>query len=71
VSGDFSLIAKGYLIENGAVHRPVNQITIAGNFYEMLNGLSAVGSEYAAGGSLNGFIQTPSLLISELFVSGT
>ena len=36
VSGDFSLSAKGYVIENGALGRPVDQITVAGNFYELL-----------------------------------
>lgn len=71
VSGDFSLIAKGYLVEEGVIQRAVNQITIGGNFYEMLNQLSILGSEYATGGSLNGFVQAPSLLIRELFVSGT
>lgn len=71
VSSDFSLIAKGYLIEKGAVQRAINQITIGGNYYEMLNQLSVIGCEYATGGSLGGFIQAPSLLIDKLFVSGT
>jgi PmbA protein len=71
VSGDFSLIAKGYLVENGAIQRAVNQITIGGNYYEMLNNVSVVGSEYATGGSSGGFIQAPSLLVNQLFVSGT
>lgn len=70
VSGDFSLIAKGYLVEDGAIQRAVNQITIGGNYYDMLNQLSIIGSEYASGGSVRGFIQAPSLLINQLFVSG-
>lgn len=70
VSGDFSLIAKGYLIEEGSIQRAVNQITIGGNFYEMLNELRLIGREYDTGGSLHGFIQAPALLINKLFVSG-
>ncbi len=33
VSGDYSLSAHGYEIENGKIKRPINQITIAGNFF--------------------------------------
>jgi PmbA protein len=32
ISGDFSLLCEGYLIENGKKGRPVEQITVAGNF---------------------------------------
>jgi PmbA protein len=71
VSGDFSLIAKGYLVEGGAIQRAVNQITIGGNYYDMLNQLALLGSEQATGGSLGGCIQAPSLLVQQLFVSGT
>ncbi|UTW69813.1 hypothetical protein KHA80_02255 [Anaerobacillus sp. HL2] len=38
ISGDFSLSANGFLIKNGKIERPVNQITIAVNFYTLLKG---------------------------------
>ena len=36
ISGDFSLSAEGFLIENGEITKPVEQITVAGNFYDIL-----------------------------------
>lgn len=35
ISGDFSLAAQGFLIENGEITRPVKNITIAHNFFEL------------------------------------
>lgn len=45
VSGDFSLLAKGYTIENGKKGRAVEQITVAGNFYKMLQNIRCLGSD--------------------------
>ena len=45
ISGDFSLIAKGFLIVNGKIDRPVEQITVAGNFYQLLKDIRAVGND--------------------------
>lgn len=71
VSGDFSLSAHGYLIENGKLVRPINQITAAGNFYEMLKNIEEVGADlkfaFPGGG---GYIGSPSLKIKELSVAG-
>ena len=36
VSGDFSLAALGFLIQDGKISRPVEQITMAGNYFDML-----------------------------------
>ncbi|MCQ2021852.1 hypothetical protein LJE35_10940, partial [Clostridium butyricum] len=36
VTGDFSLAAKGFMIENGKKTFPVEQITVAGNFFTLL-----------------------------------
>ncbi|WP_432404946.1 TldD/PmbA family protein [Wukongibacter sp. M2B1] len=71
VSGDFSLAAHGYLIENGKISTAVNQITVAGNFYEMMKNIIEVGEDLKftfPGG--NGYIGSPSLKISELSISG-
>ena len=67
ISGDFSLGARGYIIENGQIGRPVSQITVAGNFFELLNNISAVADDLEFGFSP---IASPSLLISSLSVAG-
>lgn len=71
VSGDFSLSAHGYLIENGKLTKPINQITAAGNFYDMLKSVEEVGADlkfaFPGGG---GYIGSPSLKIKELSISG-
>lgn len=70
ITGDFSLAAKGFRIEGGRVTTPVNQITVAGNFYELLKNVEAVGSDLefrAPGVSCFG---SPSLLVKTLAVAG-
>lgn len=44
-SGDFSLLSKGYLLKDGKRVQPVEQITIAGNFYDVLKDIRAIGSD--------------------------
>lgn len=70
VSGDFSLSAYGYLVEQGKIVRPVNQITIAGNFITMLKDVEAVGNDLRFGLPIAGVFGAPSLLIKSLAVSG-
>ena len=70
ITGDFSLAAKGFRVRDGKVCEAVNQITVAGNFYELLMGVEAVGGDlefHAPGGSCFG---SPSLLIDRLSVAG-
>lgn len=66
VSGDFSVAASGFHIENGKITSPIKQITIAGNFYEVLNKIERIGSDlqFRQGG-----IGSPSLLVKELYVT--
>ena len=70
VSGDFSLGAKGYLIENGRIVRPVNQITLAGNYLDMLKKVEAVGGDLEFGTPGSSRFGSPSMLIQELSVAG-
>lgn len=67
VSGDFSLSAQGYLIENGKIAKPVNLITIAGNFFEVLKDIEEVGSDFRF--SMNG-VGSPSIRIKKLAIAG-
>ncbi|WP_412027647.1 TldD/PmbA family protein [Deinococcus yunweiensis] len=45
VTGDFSLQAEGFWIEDGVVTHPLEVYTVAGNILELLSGIEAVGSE--------------------------
>jgi len=71
VSGDFSLAAEGYLVENGKITKPVEQITIAGNFYKLLEDVEEVLSDFELSlPSGMGSYGSPSIIIKELNVSG-
>ena len=70
VSGDFSLIAKGRLVENGKIVRSVDQITVAGNFLKLMKSIKAVGSDLRWGLPMGSVFGSPSLLIEKLMISG-
>ncbi len=70
VSGDFSLIAKGLLVDNGTILRSVDQITAAGNFLAMMKDIIGVGSDIKFGFPGFGRVGSPSLLIEKLVISG-
>lgn len=65
-SGDFSLSCKGFLIQDGKQHTPVEQITIAGNYYQMLQDIEAIGNDLR----FDGTIGSPCVVISALSVAG-
>ena len=67
VSGDFSLLSKGYIVENGKKGSAVEQITVAGNFYTMLKNIRAVGSDLEFVGSSVG---SPSIDVGEMNIAG-
>jgi len=69
-SGDFSLISSGYRVKDGKKCGAVNQITIAGNFFEMLKCVKAIGSDEYWMIATNGNVRTPSLYVGSLAVSG-
>ena len=71
VSGDFSLLGEGFLIENGKLTRPVEQITIADNFYGMLKKVEKIGDTLlfqAPSGA--GSTGAPDLYVSDISISG-
>lgn len=70
VSGDFSLGAKGYRIEGGKIGAPVEQITVAGNFFKVLNEIIEVGSDLHFGRPGSVMVASPSLWIKSLSVAG-
>lgn len=66
VSGDFSLGAKGYVIRGGKVAEAVNQITVAGNFFQLLKDVEDVADDLEMMQSFG----APSTLIKSLKVAG-
>ncbi len=74
LSGDFSLLANGLLVENGEIKRAVDQITIAGNFFEVLKNIEGIANDlyfdYDAYGQSDMSIGSPSFIIGEIAVSG-
>ena len=70
ISGDFSLLCEGYLIENGKKGRPVEQITVAGNFYDVIKSIRSVGNDVINLPAGEGEFFTPSVLIGSLAISG-
>ena len=67
ISGDFSLLCEGYLVENGQKSRPIDQVTVAGNFYRLLQDAVAVGDDLKFP---SGALGSPSVLVGALTVAG-
>lgn len=66
VTGDYSRGAVGFLIENGKLTRPVQEITIAGNLKEMFANIAHVGNDLTWLGST----AVPSIAIAGMTVAG-
>lgn len=66
ISGDFSVGATGFWIEQGKKAYPVREITIAGNILDLMKNVVVVGSDIR----FSGRIGSPSLLIRELSIGG-
>ena len=67
ITGDFSLAAKGFRVSGGSVGAPVRNFTVAGNFFDLITHIEAVGNdrrEYRSG-----TLSSPSLLVTGLSVS--
>lgn len=66
ISGDFSIGAKGQLIENGEITRPVCGVTIASNLMDFVKNIVAVGSDLHFFGS----IAAPTLVVENVVIAG-
>ena len=67
VSGDFSLQAAGFEINDGKLGRPIDMIVVSGNFFELLNNIEMIANNLIFG--LSG-VGTGAVKISELTVAG-
>lgn len=70
VSGDFSLSCYGYLIDDGKISKPVNQITVSGNFFDMIKDIEMVGNDMKFGLPSGAYFGAPSLKIRSLSIAG-
>ncbi len=66
VTGDYSRGASGFLIENGEIVRPVQEITLAGKLQDMFTSIRHVGSDLTWFGST----AVPSITIDGMTVAG-
>jgi PmbA protein len=66
ISGDFSVGAAGFLVENGLVTVPVKGVAIAGNILELFRSVERVGNDLRFFGAAG----APSLRVAALDVSG-
>ncbi len=66
LTGDYSRGAAGLWVEHGEIIRPVEEVTIAGNFGNMLNDIDAIGSDLL----WMGRIASPSLRIANMTLAG-
>lgn len=70
VSGDFSLSSKGFLVEDGKIVRPIEQITVAGNYYEVMKNVEETAADVKTSFPSNFICYSPSILIKELSIAG-
>jgi PmbA protein len=65
-TGDFSRGAEGLWIKDGKIGNPVDGITIAGNFLDILKGIEAVASDLHFFGRFG----APTFVVSEMTIAG-
>ena len=66
VTGDYSQGASGFLVKNGEISHPVEEVTIAGNLRDIFMNVVAAGEDIDTRGN----IHTGSVLISTMMVAG-
>ena len=66
ISGDFSIGAKGLMIENGVITKPVSGVTIASNLMDIIKSIAAVGSDLKFFGS----VAAPTLVVENVVIAG-
>jgi PmbA protein len=67
ITGEYSRGATGMWIENGELAFPVQELTVAGNLLDMLEGIDAIGDDLVFRSS----VSAPTLRFAELTVSGS
>ena len=70
ISGDFSLQCYGYLIESGKLGKPVSQITVSGNYFELLKDIEAVANDFEFSLIASDYTGSGSVKVKSLTISG-
>lgn len=68
ISGDFSFGASGFLYEDGQLRQPVRGVTVAANFYDMLNKIALIGDKQFWNWEKSALM--PHLRFTDLAISG-
>jgi PmbA protein len=69
-SADFSLSAKGFVIKDGKKVKPLEQITISGNYYELLKNIKMIADDLDYEKIQVSSIASPSILVKDVNVAG-
>lgn len=69
VTGEFSVGAQGWVIEDGSKSRPFREITIAGDILKLFHDVEVIGSDLRFM-PMSGNLGSPTIKISGLIVSG-
>ncbi len=68
LNGDFSLTSNNaFLVENGSIKTPLNNISISGNFFTVLNDIIAIGADIIPG---LGNMDSPTVVVDNINFSG-
>ena len=67
VTGDYSRGASGFLVKNGELVHPVEEVTIAGNLADMFSNIAAAGGDIDTRGN----IHSGSILVRDMMVAGS
>lgn len=70
VTGDYSIESAGFAVKDGKKAGPVKAFTIAGNFFDLLKSIKAVGSEVEVGTCGFSMSAAPAMLVSDISVAG-
>lgn len=69
LTGDFSLLAEGFKIENGKQAAPVKNITVSGNFYQLIKDIYKIGADLDFVG-VSRKCGSPSILVKDMSIAG-
>ncbi|NLY73086.1 MAG: TldD/PmbA family protein [Tissierellia bacterium] len=67
VSGDFSLPASGFYVEDGKIIHPINQVLLSGNYFELIDSILELSSDRSER-SLSS--SSPGVLVDKLSLGG-
>ena len=70
VTGDFSIESAGFLVEGGKKGRALKSFTVAGNFFDLLKKVTALGNEIEEHGPGYTRYLSPDVLLSDMKVAG-